>query len=84
MNDHNCKNYFTDGGDTLVIGGALKVETGATDGGRSERLRRRRVRQGHGGGSDRGCFRENHRRHADPCGRHVRPHHGHDGGSLRR
>ena len=30
MNDHNCKNYFTDGGDTLVIGGALKVETGAT------------------------------------------------------
>jgi hypothetical protein len=30
MNDHNCKNYFTGGGDTLVIGGALKVETGAT------------------------------------------------------
>lgn len=30
MNDHNCKNYFADGGDTLVIGGALKVETGAT------------------------------------------------------
>ena len=30
MIDHNCKNYFTDGGDTLVIGGALKVETGAT------------------------------------------------------
>lgn len=28
--DHNCKNYFTDGGDTLVIGGALKVESGAT------------------------------------------------------
>lgn len=30
MNDHNCKNYFTDGGDTLVIGGALKVETVTT------------------------------------------------------
>lgn len=29
MNDHSCKNYFTDGGDTLVIGGALKVEPGA-------------------------------------------------------
>lgn len=30
MNDHNCKNYFTDGGDTLVIGGTLKVESDAT------------------------------------------------------
>nr|DAG53991.1 MAG TPA: hypothetical protein [Caudoviricetes sp.] len=29
MSDHNCKNYFTNGGDTLVIGGTLKVETGA-------------------------------------------------------
>lgn len=29
MNGHNCKNYFADGGDTLVIGGKLKVESGA-------------------------------------------------------
>lgn len=29
MNGHNCKNYFTDGGNTLVIGGTLKVEEGA-------------------------------------------------------
>lgn len=26
MNDHNCKNFFTDGGDTLVIGGTIKFE----------------------------------------------------------
>ena len=26
---HNCKNYMTDGGDTLVIGGTLVVESGA-------------------------------------------------------
>jgi len=26
---HNCKNYMTDGGDTLVIGGALVVQNGA-------------------------------------------------------
>ena len=29
MNGHNCKNYFADGGNTLVIGGKLKVEDGA-------------------------------------------------------
>lgn len=29
MNGHNCKNYFADGGDTLVIGGKLKVEADA-------------------------------------------------------
>lgn len=29
MNGHNCKNYFTDGGNTLVIGGKLTVEDGA-------------------------------------------------------
>lgn len=29
MNGHNCKNYFADGGDTLVIGGKLVVEEGA-------------------------------------------------------
>lgn len=27
---YNCKNKMTDGGDTLVIGGKLKVEAGAT------------------------------------------------------
>lgn len=27
---HNCKNYKTDGGDTLVIGGKLVIEDGAT------------------------------------------------------
>ena len=26
---HNCKNYMTDGGDTLVIGGTLVVENSA-------------------------------------------------------
>ena len=26
---HNCKNYMTDGGDTLVIGGALVIENSA-------------------------------------------------------
>ena len=26
---YNCKNYMTDGGDTLVIGGALVVQNGA-------------------------------------------------------
>ena len=26
---HNCKNYMTDGGDTLVIGGAMVVQNGA-------------------------------------------------------
>ena len=25
---HNCKNYFTDGGDTLVIGGTLDIQNG--------------------------------------------------------
>lgn len=29
MNGHNCKNFFTDGGNTLIIGGKLKVEEGA-------------------------------------------------------
>ena len=29
MNDHIGKNYFTDGGDTLVIGGDLKLERGS-------------------------------------------------------
>ena len=28
---HNCKNYMTDGGDTLVIGGALVIENSADD-----------------------------------------------------
>ena len=40
MNTQTTKNYFTDGGDTLVIGGKLVVEDGATvtglDGGSSE------------------------------------------------
>lgn len=27
---YNCKNYMTDGGDTLVIGGKLSVAEGAT------------------------------------------------------
>lgn len=27
---NNCKNYKTDNGDTWVVGGMLKVETGAT------------------------------------------------------
>ena len=27
---HNCKNYKTDGGNTLVIGGKLVIEEGAT------------------------------------------------------
>ncbi len=26
---HNCKNYMTDGGDKLVIGGTLEVQSGA-------------------------------------------------------
>lgn len=26
---NNCKNYRTDGGDTWVVGGKLKIETGA-------------------------------------------------------
>ncbi len=26
---HNCKNYMTDGGDTMVIGGALVIENSA-------------------------------------------------------
>ena len=30
MNDHNGKNYFTDGGDKLVIGGDLKFERSAS------------------------------------------------------
>ena len=30
MAEHACKNYMTDGGDTLVIGGNLTVEAGAT------------------------------------------------------
>ena len=29
MSEYNTKNYFTDGGDTLVIGGKLQVEEGA-------------------------------------------------------
>jgi len=29
MNTQTTKNYFTDGGDTLVIGGKLEVEAGA-------------------------------------------------------
>ena len=40
MNTQTTKNYFTDGGDTLVIGGKLVVEDGATvtglDGGSGE------------------------------------------------
>ena len=27
---NNCKNYKTDGGDTWVVGGKLKIEAGAT------------------------------------------------------
>lgn len=31
MSDNRtCKNYFADGGDTLVIGGTLTIENGAT------------------------------------------------------
>ena len=30
MNDRMTKNYSTDGGDTLVIGGKLVIEEGAT------------------------------------------------------
>lgn len=30
MGDRTCKNYSTDGGDTLVIGGKLTIEAGAT------------------------------------------------------
>ena len=30
MENRNCKNYMTDGGDTLVIGGKLTVLEGAT------------------------------------------------------
>jgi len=26
---YNCKNYFTDGGDTIVIGGKMVIEEGA-------------------------------------------------------
>ncbi|MHB1651395.1 MAG: hypothetical protein ACYCVD_02825 [Desulfitobacteriaceae bacterium] len=28
-NTHNCKNFETDGGDTLVVGGKLDVQGGA-------------------------------------------------------
>jgi len=40
-NTHNCKNYETDGGDTLVIGGTLVIEAGAvisTDGTQSNAI----------------------------------------------